>query len=691
MAAEAKILSPSSKRVFINNVDKFTSKYIAKFLSSCVPGASHVAKQPEDEEKIQSSFEGTFQIVGTVSGETEEKSIFAVEEYTNLTHEELFQHLMESDVIIYNIYNEHADQIEEASWAVSALHKEVDAFSQPKMFILISSVMTWALTRPLDPNDQEASFTEEDYRRRKPHLSYKDHIAVEKLVVKLGKSNQSKFSTYVVASGLQYGKGEQAFHFFFKTSWLGEKAEVPIFGDGSNIIPTIHISDLAGIVQNVINRKPKPQYFLAVDESQNTVGEIISAIALALAPGKPQNIPKEDAFLIEELTQAEIDNLFINLRTEATFFTNNFSINWVSKKGIVENINQVVQEYKHTRGLLPVRICLLGPPAVGKSTIAEKICKHYKLHHVQLKTTIPETLANLESRVLMEEGDEEDETREAREFLELLKMNMEENGGWVDEQYVIQIVKDKLSSKPCGNQGFVLDGFPKTYNQAKALFNSKDDEATDAKANVKIIPEFVFSLVATDEFLKERVLNLPENVVQGTSHCFDRFLRRLTEFRKRNSEDETVLNFFDEMDIQPEHIGIDTDDPDVLVMEKVMEIVGKPRNYGPNAKHLEEERRQAELRLREEEETRQAEAKHREEEDEEQRARCWEKWNQRLQEVKKQEEEQSMREEESAQQYLKDTLMPVLSEGLSELCRMQPNDAIDFLAEYLLHNDPEME
>lgn len=57
-----------------------------------------------------------------------------------------------------------------------------------------------------------------------------------------------------------------------------------------------------------------------------------------------------------------------------------------------------------------------------------------------------------------------------------------------------------------------------------------------------------------------------------------------------------------------------------------MESVGKVRNYGPDAKHLEEERRQAEIRLREEEEARQAEAKHRDEEDEERRAECWEEW-----------------------------------------------------------------
>lgn len=65
---------------------------------------------------------------------------------------------------------------------------------------------------------------------------------------------------------------------------------------------------------------------------------------------------------------------------------------------------------------------------------------------------------------------------------------------------------------------------------------------------------------------------------------------------------------------------------DVPVMEKVMERVGKVRSYGPTAKHLEEERMQAEIRLREEEEARQAEAKHREEEEEEHRAQCWGEW-----------------------------------------------------------------
>lgn len=67
--------------------------------------------------------------------------------------------------------------------------------------------------------------------------------------------------------------------------------------------------------------------------------------------------------------------------------------------------------------------------------------------------------------------------------------------------------------------------------------------------------EFVFFLDATDKFLKERVLNLPESVVQRTSHSFDKFLPRLAAFRKNSSEDETVMNYFDELEIHPERIG----------------------------------------------------------------------------------------------------------------------------------------
>lgn len=43
----------------------------------------------------------------------------------------------------------------------------------------------------------------------------------------------------------------------------------------------------------------------------------------------------------------------------------------------------------------PLKVCIHGPPGVGKSTIAEELCKHYKLHHIKINDVISETIAKL--------------------------------------------------------------------------------------------------------------------------------------------------------------------------------------------------------------------------------------------------------------------------------------------------------
>jgi hypothetical protein len=42
--------------------------------------------------------------------------------------------------------------------------------------------------------------------------------------------------------------------------------------------------------------------------------------------------------------------------------------------------------------------------------------------------------------------------------------------GKLDNQFLIRFYKERLMSKPCQNQGFILDGFPKTEEHAKELF-----------------------------------------------------------------------------------------------------------------------------------------------------------------------------------------------------------------------------
>ncbi|XP_010607444.1 adenylate kinase 7 isoform X3 [Fukomys damarensis] len=678
MAEEEDVAARTEKvlriqRVFINLLDTYSSRNIGKFLASSVVGASleEVTEEEEDEDENKPTApeapsakqkESTFQIVGTLSKPESIQPDFATETYKNISRGDLLLRLLECNTIIYNI-TESPKQAEEAMWAVSALNEEVSHFGKRKVFILVSTVMTWARSKPLDPDDSEVPFTEEDYRRRKNHPNFLDHITAEKTVLKFGK-NTKMFATYVVAAGLQYGMEGGILHTFFKLAWLGDIPELPVFGDGTNVIPTIHVLDLAGVIQNIIDQVPKPHYLVAVDESAHTLEDLVKCISRSTGPGKIQKVPKENAFLIKDLTQESIDHLLVDLRMEALFVKENFNIRWAAQSGFVENVNNVLKEYKQSRGLLPIKICILGPPAVGKSSIAEELSKYYRLHHIKMKDVITEAIAKLEAIVTPKDRGEEDEGDEEEEEEE----NME------DAQEL-------------------LDGIKKSMEQNAEEDEEKEDEIRGKLFPVDklILPEFVCGLDASDEFLKQRVINLPESVVAGTHYTQDRFLRALSNYRDINTEDETVYNYFDEIEIHPVHIDVEKleDAQNRLAIKQLIREIGEPRNYGlTEEEKVELEQKAAEMRLAEEAAQEAAQAQKEAAETAERLAR-WEEWNKRLEEVKREEKELLEAQSRPLRNYLITHVMPTLVQGLNECCKVRPDDPVDFLAEYLFKNNPE--
>ena len=70
-----------------------------------------------------------------------------------------------------------------------------------------------------------------------------------------------------------------------------------------------------------------------------------------------------------------------------------------------------------------------------------------------------------------------------------------------------------------------------------------------------IMPDYVVCLEANDDFLKHRIMNLPESQVVGTHNTEEGLNRRLEAYRVANTDDETVLNYFDELEFHPEKIG----------------------------------------------------------------------------------------------------------------------------------------
>ncbi|KAK2889925.1 adenylate kinase 7-like [Channa argus] len=686
-------------RIFVSDVDQYSSRHIAEFLSRCVPGQSFEEEDDEGEEDTLASPHGEpgFQVVGTVSSSSvDAKRSFLLEEYMALPRHELLERLLECDAVVYNISETATQhQLEEATWAVTALHTALENFESQKVFILVSTVMTRAMTKPQTSDEADVLLTEEDFKRRKPHPNFKNHNNLEKLVLKLGRTKRSKLTSYVIASGLQYGKGENLFHYFFKVSWLMQFPKVPIFGQGTNYIPMIHVYDLAGVIQNIFELRPKSYYIFALDDSKNNLEEIVKMISDKLGPGKTEKLPREEAIVMKAFQPEELEYLSINLRLDTFIIKDFLNLHWTSESGMVANIDNIVKEYKDTRQLLPIRICLVGPPAVGKTTVAEKLCSHYQIHHIKIKEVIEEAIAQLEAIVNGSDTESVSQVAEvsAQMNLENIYKSMETNSGRLADHLVFDMLQEKLNSNPCRNQGYVLDGYPKSYEQAQLIFFDDAVENQDMKIkkpvyNKIITPDYVIVLEASDIFLKERVLGLPESVAEKLHFTQHEFVPRLTRYRQRATAEETLLDYFDELEIHPEYIEVATDDPEYRdVMRKIIEIVGSPKNYGLSPEEQKEKDRRKEDERNQKLAALAAEKKRKNEAALAEMTADYEEWEKNLSEVKRQESELLAASSLPLRNYLMKYVISSLTEAMVECCKIKPEDPVDFLAEHLLRRN----
>ncbi|KZC14378.1 Adenylate kinase 7, partial [Dufourea novaeangliae] len=653
----------------------------------------------------------------------------------------LLAELMNCGIVIYDI-TEDRSQAEEARWALKAIIRELERMEQkaPKAFkrnedqrhfVLISTLMTWAFTKPLSPDEPELAFTEDDYRKRKPHPNFKEHIQCEKdvVVVKKKLNLKNKLKTVVICSGITYGEEEGPLHHLFKRAWMNEPF-LPIFGNGTNKIPLLHVRDLVTVVIDVLQNWPSLRYIVATEEGLSSQTTIVKRISRALGTGKVKKIVKEEAFLLSEVTQQAYDLMTVNLNVQPEYITDRIA--WRHDTPFRDNINAIAKEYRIARSLHPLKIIVLGPPVSGKTRVARYLADYYGIHYVHVKSLIEETVQKLTAEIeeatspakrddpeetgagddVDEEEDEEEldgeeraeSVEELRELLDEIEQNMQRNKGRLDDSILNKLFLRKLRSMECRNQGYVMDGYPKTLEQAKILFggdNSKevedeegdiDEEATDTDdANYSIMPELVVSLEATDGFLIERIIQRPEWEIQGTHYTEEHMMRRLKEYRKRNTDENTPLQFFDEIEIHPLIIGIEDDVcPDMFpTIYQCLERLGSPKAYGLTAERAmkEQQRAQAEAHATE------AAAKLQEEKEilerKREREEKMQEWTNLMEKLKEEEEERLCLMGMPLRHYLVKYIFPTLTQGLIEVANLRPDDPIDFLAEYLFKENPE--
>ena len=96
-----------------------------------------------------------------------------------------------------------------------------------------------------------------------------------------------------------------------------------------------------------------------------------------------------------------------------------------------------------------MKLILLGAPGAGKGTQAELLIEHYKIPSISTGNMLREAMAN------------------GTELGKQVKQVMDE-GKLVSDDLIMGLVKERVAQSDCNN-GFILDGVPRTPAQAEAL------------------------------------------------------------------------------------------------------------------------------------------------------------------------------------------------------------------------------
>jgi adenylate kinase len=170
-----------------------------------------------------------------------------------------------------------------------------------------------------------------------------------------------------------------------------------------------------------------------------------------------------------------------------------------------------------------MKIVLLGPPGAGKGTQAVELSKQYKIPHISTGDIF---------RKKIKDGSAIG--KKAKEYVE--------RGDLVPDEIVVQMVIERLQESDTKN-GFILDGFPRTKVQAKALDKCLDD--------LSITIDIVLDFDTTEEIIVKRlsgrrvckqcgatyhVVNMPTKVTGICDKCGGEVILR------KDDEEATIRN-----------------------------------------------------------------------------------------------------------------------------------------------------
>ncbi len=125
-----------------------------------------------------------------------------------------------------------------------------------------------------------------------------------------------------------------------------------------------------------------------------------------------------------------------------------------------------------------MKIVLLGPPGCGKGTQGEKLQKSFAIPHISSGDLLREAVSTASPLGV-----------EAKGYMD--------SGRLVPDRLVLDLIRERVARDDC-RDGFLLDGFPRTVEQANALAEVLE---TDGEPGL----DHVIAIDVADEALVERL------------------------------------------------------------------------------------------------------------------------------------------------------------------------------------------
>lgn len=185
-----------------------------------------------------------------------------------------------------------------------------------------------------------------------------------------------------------------------------------------------------------------------------------------------------------------------------------------------------------------MRIIIFGPPGAGKGTQANLISEEYNIPHLSTGEIFRSAIKN--------------ETPLGKEVKSIL-----DAGDLVPDEKVVALVEEELKNDKY-DDGYILDGFPRTVPQAEAFDNilNKKGKALDAFLQLEV-PE---------EELIDRILSRGEGRSDDTP---EKIKNRLEVYRK---ETQPVLNHYKKQDVVKKIDGVGSIDE---IFDRIKETLSK--------------------------------------------------------------------------------------------------------------------